>query len=89
MDAFLQFEGAHGVSPLLEETAIHLAVTGSSYRQAAQSLEKLVGYACMSHETIRQLIVEAEVVGHRKMEKKVGCFSLKRTGCTSNGNEAA
>ncbi|GAA3891887.1 hypothetical protein GCM10022628_13480 [Anoxybacillus suryakundensis] len=80
LDAFLQFEGAHGVSPLLEETAIHLAVTGSSYRQAAQSLEKLVGYACMSHETIRQLIVEAEVVGHRKMEKKGRVFFIEADG---------
>ncbi len=74
LDVFLQFDGAHGVSPLLEETAIHLAVTGSSYRQAAQSLEKLVGYACMSHETIRQSIIEAEVEGHRAMEKKGVCF---------------
>ncbi len=82
LDAFLQFEGAHGISPLLEETAIHLAVTGSSYRQAAQSLEKLVGYACMSHETIRQLVVEAEAVEHREMEKKVGCFSLKQMDYT-------
>ncbi|KHF29269.1 hypothetical protein LR68_02057 [Anoxybacillus sp. BCO1] len=65
---------------MLEETAIHLAVTGSSYRQAAQSLEKLVGYACMSHETIRQLIVEAEVVGHRKMEKKGRVFFIEADG---------
>nr|WP_230456230.1 UPF0236 family protein [Anoxybacillus flavithermus] len=35
--------GRDGVSPLLEETAIHLAVTGSSYRQAAQSLESWWG----------------------------------------------
>ncbi|EPZ38271.1 hypothetical protein JV16_02945 [Anoxybacillus ayderensis] len=80
LDAFLQFEGAHGISPLLEETAIHLAVTGSSYRQAAQSLEKLVGYACMSHETIRQLVVEAEAVEHREMEKKGRVFFIEADG---------
>lgn len=80
LDVFLQFDGAHGVSPLLEKTAIHLAVTGSSYRQAAQSLEKLVGYACMSHETIRQSIIEAEVEGHRAMEKKGRVFFIEADG---------
>ncbi|WP_205597824.1 UPF0236 family transposase-like protein, partial [Anoxybacillus sp. MB8] len=34
----------------------------------------------MSHETIRQLIVEAEVVGHRKMEKKGRVFFIEADG---------
>lgn len=69
LDAFLGFDGAKGVSPLLEETAMELAVTGPSYRQAAEALEKMVGYAVMSHETIRQLILQATVDKHRPMER--------------------
>ncbi|MBE2941609.1 ISLre2 family transposase [Anoxybacillus flavithermus] len=68
LDPFPGFDGAKGVSPLLEETAIELAVTGPSYRQAAEALEKMVGYAVMSHETIRQLVLQATVDRHRPME---------------------
>jgi hypothetical protein len=68
LDHFLGFDGAKGISPLLEKTAIELAVTGPSYRQAAKALEKMVGFAVMSHETIRQLVLQATVDRHRPME---------------------
>ncbi len=49
------------MSPLLEETAIHLAVTGSSYRQAAQSLE---------HEEKEKQLEELV----RRIEEMPGCL---------------
>lgn len=70
LDHFLAFDGAKSISPLLEETAIELAVSSSSYRRAAETLETIIGYAVMSHETIRQLVLEAEVNPHRAMPRR-------------------
>ncbi len=42
--------------------AIELAVTGVSYRQAGKALEKLLGYPVISHEGIRQQLLNTEVV---------------------------
>jgi len=72
LDAMLQFDGAQSISPCLEETAISLAVECSSYRKAARTLEKMVGYAVMSHEAIRQLVLEAQVSLHRPIHERQG-----------------
>ncbi|MDQ0220751.1 ISLre2 family transposase [Peribacillus cavernae] len=58
LDRYLEFEGAGGFSPLVEEAAIELAVTGPSYRKAANTLETLLGYRVMSHEAIRQHLLK-------------------------------
>lgn len=62
LDRYLEFEGAGGFSPLLEEAAIELAVTGPSYRKAANALEAILGYQVMSHEAIRQLLLQAKSI---------------------------
>lgn len=62
LDRYLQFEGVKGFSPLVEEAAIELAVTGPSYRQAANTLETLLGYRVISHETIRQHLLDVEMI---------------------------
>lgn len=54
LDRHLSFEGATSFSPLIEEAAIELAITSPSYRKAANTLETLLGYRVMSHEAIRQ-----------------------------------
>lgn len=41
---------------------MELAVEGKSYRNASQTLEKLLGYSVLSHETIRQYLLETEVI---------------------------
>ncbi|WP_235597937.1 UPF0236 family transposase-like protein, partial [Geobacillus sp. B4113_201601] len=61
LDAELGFDGAQSIRPCLEETAIELAVECSSYRKAARTLEAIVGYAVLSHEAIRQLVLAAPV----------------------------
>jgi hypothetical protein len=41
LDQYLSFDGTKGMSPVVQELAMELAVTGVSYRQAGQALEKL------------------------------------------------
>src|SRR5699024_12543820 len=49
-------------SPVVQDLAIELAVTGVSYRQASNAMEKLLGYPVISHEGIRQQLLNTEVV---------------------------
>jgi glycosyltransferase involved in cell wall biosynthesis len=62
LDQYLAFDGAKGMSPVVQDMAIELAVTGVSYRQASRALEKLLGYPVISHEGIRQQLLNTEVV---------------------------
>src|SRR5699024_3785589 len=54
LDQYLAFYGTKGMSPVVQDLAIELAVTGVSYRQASNAMEKLLGYPVISHEGIRQ-----------------------------------
>lgn len=62
LDQYLAFDGSKGMSPVVQDLAIELAVTGVSYRQASQAMEKLLGYSVISHEGIRQQLLNTEVV---------------------------
>lgn len=62
LDRNLQFEGAKGLSPLVQEMAMELAVEGQSYRSASHTLEKRLGYSVISHESIRQHLLQTEVL---------------------------
>ena len=62
LDQHLQFEGTKGLSPIVQEMAMELAVEGKSYRNASETLEKLLGYSVLSHETIRQHLLQTEVI---------------------------
>lgn len=62
LDRYLGFEGMKGFSPLVEEAAIELAVSGPSYRKAANTLETILGYRVMSHEAIRQHLLNVEAI---------------------------
>src|SRR5699024_11888709 len=44
LDQYLAFDGTKGMSPVVQDLAIELAVTGVSYRQASNAMEKLLGY---------------------------------------------
>lgn len=61
LDQYLGFEGSKGFSPLVETMAMEMAVQGTSYRHASSMLEKLLGYKVISHETIRQHLLQTEV----------------------------
>ena len=62
LDQYLAFDGTKGMSPVVQDLAIELAVTGVSYRQASDAMEKLLGYPVISHEGIRQQLLNTEVV---------------------------
>src|SRR5699024_10617798 len=62
LDRYLAFDGTKGMSPVVQDLAIELAVTGVSYRQAGTAMEKLLGYPVISHEGIRQQLLNTEVV---------------------------
>lgn len=62
LDQHLQFYGAKGLSPLVQEMAMELAMEGSSYRHVSGTLEKLPGYSVISHEAIRQHLLQTDVV---------------------------
>ena len=57
LDQYLAFDGSKGMSPVVQDLAIELAVTGVSYRQSSQSMERLLGYPVISHESIRQQLL--------------------------------
>jgi len=52
-------------SPLMEEAAIELAIQGPAYRKAARTLETLLGYRVISHETIRKHLLEVSSIPKR------------------------
>ena len=60
LDQYLAFDGKESLSPFLEEVAVEWAVKGPSYRDARDRIEGLVGYRVMSHERIRQKVLELE-----------------------------
>ncbi|CAI9393860.1 TPA: ISLre2 family transposase [Acinetobacter baumannii] len=94
LDQYLQFEGGKGFSPVVEEMAMELAVTGPSYRHASSTLEKLLGYSVASHEAIRQHLLQTEVVPSLPIEPKrkvlfieVDGLFIKRQGGKKRGRE--
>ena len=62
LDRYLNFKGSQGMSPMLLEKSIQLATSGVSYRHARDVLKDLLGYHVISHEGIRQHMLQTEVV---------------------------
>ncbi|WP_268761500.1 UPF0236 family transposase-like protein [Caldibacillus debilis] len=57
----------------MEEAAIELAIQGPAYRKAARTLETLLGYRVISHETIRKHLLEASSIPKRESVHQPGC----------------
>src|SRR5690625_984625 len=68
LDQHLAFDGGQMMSPVVQDLAIELAVSGVSYRQASDALEKLLGYPVISHEGIRQQVLNTEVIPKEKQK---------------------
>ncbi|XGA32523.1 UPF0236 family protein [Virgibacillus sp. CBA3643] len=64
LDQYLQFKGNNSLSPYLAELAVDWAVRGPSYRDARDRLQQLLGYQVMSHEQIRQNVLQVQEVDH-------------------------
>lgn len=94
LDRYLEFEGTGPFSPLIEEAALELAITGPSYRKAADSLETLLGYRVISHEAIRQHLLqvvsipkERQPIHHPVLFVEVDGLYVKRQGKGKRGKE--
>ena len=70
LDQHLRFEGRGKVSPHLLETAIAFAAEGPSYRDSARRLEQLLGYPVLSHEAIREKLIEQAEKPVKAVEKR-------------------
>src|SRR5699024_4869344 len=62
LDQYLAIHCTIRMSPVVQDLAIHLAVTGLSYRQSSNAMEKLLRYHVIRHEGIRQQVLNTEVV---------------------------
>ena len=60
LDQAIQFNGG-GFSPNLEKMALEMATQGS-YRKASHALKQFLGYSVMSHESVRQRVLDAQSV---------------------------
>lgn len=70
LDHYLQFKGNDSLSPYLAELAVDWAARGPSYRDARDRLQQLLGYQAMSHEQIRQKVLQVQGVDHAVDEDK-------------------
>src|SRR5690625_5258324 len=66
LDQYLAFDGSKGMSPVVQDLAIELAVTGVSYRQASESMERLL----RSEEHTSELQSRGHLVCRLLLEKK-------------------
>ncbi|MDQ0158041.1 ISLre2 family transposase [Robertmurraya andreesenii] len=94
LDRHLEFEGAGNFSPLIEEAALELAITGPAYRKAANTLETLLGYRVISHEAIRQHLLQISSIPKAKepihgpvLFVEVDGLYVKRQGKGKRGKE--
>lgn len=87
LDQYLNYDGALEISPVIQDLAIELAVTGVSYRQAAYAMEKLLGYPVISHEGIRQQLLNTEVVPKEKQPLESDVLFVEVDGLYTKSQE--
>src|SRR5690625_1873354 len=87
LDQYLKFDGGKGTSPVVQELGIELAVTGPSYRHAEDALEKLLGYPVISHEGIRQQLINTEVLPREKETIKQDVLFVEVDGLYTKSQE--
>jgi len=87
LDQYLEFDGGKGMSPVVQELGIELAVTGPSYRHAEDALEKMLGYPVISHEGIRQQLINTEVLPREKETIKQNVLFVEVDGLYTKSQE--
>lgn len=87
LDQYLAFDGGKGMSPIMQELGIEWAVTGVSYRQAEKALERLLGYPVISHEGIRQQILNITVKPREKEKIKKDVLFVEVGGLSTKSQE--
>ncbi|WP_440895073.1 ISLre2 family transposase [Amphibacillus sp. Q70] len=87
LDQYLAFDGTKGMSPVVQDLAIELAVTGASYRQAGKVLERFLGYPVISHEGIRQQLLHTEVVPEESVPLEQDVLFVEVDGLNTKSQE--
>src|SRR5690625_591896 len=87
LDQYLAFDGTKGMSPVVQDLAIELAVTGVSYRQAGNAMEKLLGYPVISHEGIRQQLLNTEIVPEKAVPLEQDVLFVEVDGLYTKSQE--
>lgn len=87
LDQYLAFDGSKGMSPVVQDLGIELAVKGVSYRQASQSIEKLLGYPVISHEGIRQQLLNTQVVPEEQVPLETDVLFVEVDGLYTKSQE--
>jgi len=87
LDQYLAFDGTKGMSPFVQDLAIELAVTGVSYRQAGKAMEKLLGYPVISHEGIRQQLLNTETVPEKALPLEQDVLFVEVDGLYTKSQE--
>ena len=84
LDQQLNFNGASGASPFIEQLGIEMAIEGPSFRSAADKLEKITGYRVVSHEWIRQKLLDisqptkSDIISNRVLFVEVDGLHVSR-----------
>src|SRR5690625_2822631 len=75
------------MSPVVQDLAIELAVSGVSYRQASDALEKILGYTVISHEVIRQQVLNTEITTKEKQKVDAKVIFVEVDGLYTKSQE--
>ena len=86
LDRYLQFEGRESMSPFLAQQVVEWAVRGPSYRDARDRLKQLLGYQAMSHEQIRQKVlqIQAEACSRDTSPKEADVLFIEADGLNAS-----
>src|SRR5690625_1545792 len=87
LDQHLAFDGSKGMSPVVQDLGIELAVTGVSYRQASQAIEKLLGYPVISHEGVRQQLLNTQVIPEEQVPLEQDVLFVEVDGLYTKSQE--
>src|SRR5690625_2360328 len=87
LDQHLAFDGGNMMSPVVQDLAIELAVSGVSYRQASDALEKMLGYPVISHEGIRQQVLNTEITPKEKQKVDAKVIFVEVDGLYTKSQE--
>src|SRR5690625_1720303 len=87
LDQYLASDGRKNMRPIVQELGIELAVTGVSYCQAEGAMEKLLGYPVISHEGIRQQLLNTTVKPREKETIKQDVLFVEVDGLFTKSQE--
>src|SRR5690625_2675809 len=83
----IEFQSSHMMSLVVQDLAIELAVSGVSYHQASDALEKMLDYPVISHEGIRQQVLNTEITPKEKQKVDAKVIFVEVDGLYTKSQE--